>query len=62
MTPETKTAAEYITLPDAVIRYSLSESTIRRRKDEGLISFYKPCGRTLLKVSEMDQLMQNSRV
>jgi excisionase family DNA binding protein len=52
---------KYLTLSEAAIYCSLSECILRRASVRGEISHYKPCGRVLVGVADLDAYMESSR-
>ena len=52
---------KYLTISEAAIYCSLSERTLRRAIARGEISHYKPCGRVLVGVADLDAFMASSR-
>jgi excisionase family DNA binding protein len=58
---KTHITPKYLTLSEAAIYCSLSERTLRRAIARGEISHYKPCGRVLVGIEDLDAYMDNSR-
>lgn len=56
------TELRYIRISDAPLLYSLSRSTFYRAVNRGELTIYKRGGASLLKVSEVDQWIEEDAV